>query len=32
MPIAMVSRAAESAFNALVSSVNDDTVLEEVNF
>jgi hypothetical protein len=32
-PIAMVSREAESVFNAPpVSSVGDDTVLEEVNF
>jgi hypothetical protein len=31
-PIAMVSRAAESAFSALVSSVSEDMVLEEVNF
>jgi hypothetical protein len=33
MRVAMVLRAAESAFSApLLSSVGDDTVLEEVNF
>jgi hypothetical protein len=31
MPVAMVLRA-ESVFDALVSSVGDDTILGEVNF
>jgi hypothetical protein len=30
-PAAMVSRAAESAFNAPVSSIGDSIVLEEIN-